>query len=738
MTPPSTRIMSAQLVVSNFLGASARRVRQLAVLRGATAGIGVAAIIALGFSITSLIARGQHPLGLLPTVLVAMACAMIGGVVEFLRTRHARAKVAVQVERRVSQFRNLLVTADELQRATPLDDAATNDGVAGLVMRQCAAIVATLDPASLFPAGRTVRNASLALGALAATMLIPAGAKHVQEFASRAAAVAAQPRDALRRIDVVVVPPAYTGRPQVRSTDPSRIEALVDSRVRVTVQSANARVRISSVDGELDVRPGAEGTHTATLAVNSDGFVIVESFDSAGTPTARRLIGITAAADVAPRVRMLAPARDLVLRDSAQTIALGVEADDDMALASLRLRYTKVSGSGERFTFDEGEVPLRVTRRSGRVWEARASWSLASLGLVPGDMVVYRAVATDRRPGGAPSESDAFIAQLFASEGDAAAGFAVDPDEERQALSQQMVILKSERLLAKQRTISPEAFLEEARNLAIEQRRVRAEFVFMMGGELAEAVTAENSMGDLDESHEAEAESDLSAGRMANQGRTALLAAIRAMSRAATALTEGDLSRALPQERAAVTQLEKAFARSRYLLRALTEREALDLSRRGSGALTDASRAVRPVATPERGARVTALRSALDELVAAGTQIAAATTNSAALDASVRTALPARLSMVAERVLRTNPSAPALQAIAEGLNAASGAIAAGRTGEARTSLDRASARLAAALREETIARHEAQSSIVQRRMAGALADRLRASGAIRSPGSRVP
>jgi hypothetical protein len=114
--------------------------------------------------------------------------------------------------------------------------------------------------------------------------------------------------------------------------------------------------------------------------------------------------------------------------------------------------------------------------------------------------------------------------------------------EDRYALSQQMVILKTEKLIAKRATMPAAALAEEAAQLAGEQRRVRAEFVFMMGGEFAQEVTGEDASGDLDETHEAESEGELADGRMANKGRASLLAAVRAMSRAAVALTVADLT----------------------------------------------------------------------------------------------------------------------------------------------------------------------------------------------------
>ena len=311
----------------------------------------------------------------------------------------------------------------------------------------------------------------------------------------------------------------------------------------------------------------------------------------------RRLIGLTAIDDAAPTVRITAPGHDEKLVNGHHTIDVAIEAADDHALASLRLKYVRVSGSGERFTFTEGEVPLAVTRTDARRWKGHASWRLDSLGLEPGDMVVYRAIAADRRPGATPTESDAFIAEVLAPGGIAAAGFAVDPEVERYALSEQMVILKSEKLLGRKSTLATDAYNDEAAALSAEQRSVRAFFVFMMGGEVG---GADDASGGLDETAEASGEGDLALQRMLNQGRAALLSAIRSMSRATTALNTADVTGALPHERDALAQIEKTFAHNRIILRALTEHERIDLTRRLSGTLTDAARENQATAEPDR------------------------------------------------------------------------------------------------------------------------------------------
>ena len=95
------------------------------------------------------------------------------------------------------------------------------------------------------------------------------------------------------------------------------------------------------------------------------------------------------------------------------------------------------------------------------------------MALEAGDVLVYRAVVADAMPGRAPVESDAFIIQVVRPGEALAEGFSIDDDREKYAISQQMVILKTERLIAKKPTLTAEAFADEAQSIAAEQKKVR-------------------------------------------------------------------------------------------------------------------------------------------------------------------------------------------------------------------------------------------------------------------------
>jgi len=318
-------------------------------------------------------------------------------------------------------------------------------------------------------------------------------------------------------------------------------------------------------------------------------------------------------------------------------------------------------------------------------------------------MIVYRGVAADRRPGAAPVESDALLIEIVAPGAVAAEGFAIDDQRDRYAFSQQMVILKTERLIAQRSKLAADAFQEEAMNIAALQRAVRAEFVFMMGGEIA------------DEEIEAAGESELQEGRLENRGRTDILRAIRSMSRAATALTTLEMPPALTFERQALTSLQQAFSRDRYILRTLTTRERIDFERRLTGLLTDIARDARPPRRVEPSPQIVTLRRVLADV--------AALSGRADLDASDAAAATA----AAERLLRLD-AGNAVRAVATELTSAAAAIRRADVTTARSTLARALLALADATRATLPDAPPAGADPETRRLEGALADAVRKRG----------
>lgn len=417
------------------------------------------------------------------------------------------------------------------------------------------------------------------------------------------------------RWHVTVRPPSYSRQPVQELEAPTRIEALAGARLDVRIEGwhAGAQARLGAAPLVFE----ATGTTArATFDVHQSDALVVSA--ATGTPLAT--IVVIVRADAAPDVRITAPGADLKRAAATGQVAIHVVAADDIGLRELRLRYTKVSGSGESFTFEDGEWPVRLQRRSPIMWEGDHVVDMAALGLGPGDSVAYHAVAHDARPGAeGAGESERFLIEIAREGAQAAGDFSLPEPEEKFALSQRMVILLTERLLERRPRMTASAYLSEAQALAIAQRRVRAEFVFMLGGEVE------------DEEEEAAHSHEVEAGRLDNRGQGDLTTAVRQMAQAETRLTDGDLREALPYEYRALAALQAAFGKARYFMRTLPTPVQLDGARRLQGDRSEAAPArwaLAPFPEPQ-ARRALALLARLDS---GATTVAAAMPDLIALD----------------------------------------------------------------------------------------------------------
>jgi hypothetical protein len=280
-----------------------------------------------------------------------------------------------------------------------------------------------------------------------------------------------------------------------------------------------------------------------------------------------------------------------------------------------------------------------------------------------------------------------------------------------------MIIVKTQQLHAKRGSMTPEAFAEEALGLAAMQRSVRASFVFMLGGELEDIETEASDVPELHEENEAAGEQDLLAGRMQNRGRQDVLVAIRRMSDAATALVVPDTETALAAERAAVAALQRAFSKSRLILRTFNTREQIDPSRRLT--MQDKGEASwrRAAADPTPDPRTAALRQAFDAVAQVGSR--------AAYGPPERE----RLTRAAEEILRADPRSTEVAGAASRLTAAADAIAAARASASIGDLvTDAAVDLASLLRAGSVPAARPAPDPPAADLRGAWAERLRAGG----------
>src|SRR3954466_13060005 len=555
------RDRSRPVPLEDFFTRALGRIRLRDALRAAAAGaIGMAVAIAIVRSR----ARGfEIPAAIAAFIVIALATFM-----RFAGDRHRRAAAAA-VERANPSLRNLLVTAEQLIADPNFTSPYMRERVIADATRQAARIdlprsvpltreiTALAGAIALVVVASVVRTPALSVGA--------ANSQSPQQMVKGSAAAS---------VVLDLMPPTYSGQALSRLTDPSRIDVLAGTGAPWVVSSPEG--------GELrlnDVRIPLVSDGTAGMMLTTSGFIAVQARGL------NRVIPLTVLPDRLPEVHITAPGKDLRIAAVSAPIPITAEAVDDLGLASLALRYTVVSGTGEQFSFTEGTLPATVTRQSDRSWTMKAALSLAQLKLEPGDSLIYRAVAVDGRPGGdGLASSDTFFVEL-AGPGDVPLeGVEMPPDKERYALSQAMIVVKIQRLLAKERAMPRHDVEEQAANIAAEQRAVRANFIFLLGGEVE------------DEQVEAETSHEIQEGRLANQARREIVNATVLMGRGERELAAGAANQALPPAQDAVKALQRAFGHSRYLLRALPSRVRIDPARRLSGDLASASDRTRGLA----------------------------------------------------------------------------------------------------------------------------------------------
>lgn len=552
--PPDTRL-------SGPIGALLRTTRRRLIGRDALVACAVAVAAATVVRVGAMLWRGPSD----RTDLIAVVlCALV--FVVLIRRRGAMrttAAAALAAERVHPAFRNLLITAEELwrhpDRATPSIRAHVTDEAARVGAQANRREAVTTQHLAM-PA--------LALAAAVALNLLVAGRlpgrTALDRFVSTIAEVAGLGSPVV--FTVTVTRPVYAGGTPQQLKGPERIEAMVGSRLTFAFGStAGGRIRFG--DGDLT------GNGLEHL-VGSSGYFVIETEGS----TERRFVSLTARPDVAPIVRISAPGKDLLIAAGDRTIPIDVTASDDLALRSLELRFTKVSGSGEQFEFEEGSLPIAIERSSDREWRGSGSLSLPRLKLAPGDSLVYRAVSRDARPEDEGlATSDTFFVEILGPGQAALEGVDMPPELERYGLSQQMIVLKLQRLRAQGRHLPREPLIEQLASIAAEQRTVRANFIFLLGGHVE------------DEFEEAEQSHEIQEGRLENTARRDINTAISHMTRAEQGMTAVETTVALASAREAVTALQRAFGRNRYLLRSLAVRSRLDPTRRLTGETTDAA-----------------------------------------------------------------------------------------------------------------------------------------------------
>jgi hypothetical protein len=225
-----------------------------------------------------------------------------------------------------------------------------------------------------------------------ALSLLAAGAAwgyHGKQTAVPASAAATQMNKAIvdGEVYLSVKPPAYTGVAAFE-TGARDIQIPQFSDVRWCVRKPpGAHPTVELGDGQTLVITG----ECASRRVEESLFWRVRG--AAGT---RYNIRVTP--DQAPQVTIIEPAELIhLLNRDVKVVQLSVNARDDYAVVRASLHMTLARGSGENVRFTDREVPLpQSSDPKFRNWKKQ--WTLAELGMEPGDELYFFVRATDNAP----------------------------------------------------------------------------------------------------------------------------------------------------------------------------------------------------------------------------------------------------------------------------------------------------------------------------------------------------
>jgi hypothetical protein len=291
---------------------------------------------------------------------------------------------------------------------------------------------------------RGIARTRVRFGALPlALSIMAAGAAwgyHGQQTAVPAPAAAAQTKAIIDgEVYLRVAPPAYTGVAAFE-TGARDIQVPQFSEVRWCVRNpAGSPPTVELGDGQ-------------TLTVTTDCAVkrVEESLFWRARGTAGTRYNIRVTPDQAPEITIVEPTELIhLMQKDVKTVQLAVAARDDYAIVRASLHMTLARGSGENVRFTDREVPLpQSSDPKSRNWKKQ--WTLAELGMEPGDELYFFVRATDNAPNNPhTTQSPTYTLRLPGPEAESLESTAlpsmVKPENLR---SQRQIIIDTEQLLA--------------------------------------------------------------------------------------------------------------------------------------------------------------------------------------------------------------------------------------------------------------------------------------------------
>ncbi|HUQ18679.1 MAG TPA: hypothetical protein VM099_03620 [Gemmatimonadaceae bacterium] len=480
---------------------------------------------------------------------------MVGGIVLWRARRlMSDGRVALWLEEKLPALHYALVTAidPELQvDSSSLESAVARQDIGGVTTN---AIQRSVVPAF----------GALVLGA-ALLYVLPSDAFGRAALLGRiAGANGARGIPAGSRLNdlrVEVIPPGYSGQRRQQLDDPESVRALVGSTVLVTgvgsQEGVQARVGVAvlSVDGSRSswraqfVMPGKPAPLTLTD----------RSYE--------RIIVLDPQVDEAPKVVLVTPVRDTTLRTPQLVVNLHSELTDDVALSSGYYEYLITSGAGEVFSGRTITTPPKEFggARSGSL---DASLDLKSLKLAQGDVISIRAIVRDANTLSGPSIGTSDTRTIRIARADEYDSVSIEaaapPPVDSSAMSQRMLVLMTEALVKKEKTLSHAEWVKQSTDIGMMEDRIRKR--------VYDILYQTESQDEASDTEEQETGTEMLANKDLKEAYDNLWTAVRSLQIA-------EPKPALPPMRVALAALDRARLAQRLYLRGMPPKIVVDLQR---------------------------------------------------------------------------------------------------------------------------------------------------------------
>ncbi|MET0983485.1 MAG: hypothetical protein ABWY02_15375 [Telluria sp.] len=191
--------------------------------------------------------------------------------------------------------------------------------------------------------------------------------------------------------------------------------------------------------------------------------------------------------DAAPVITISQPAQMVQeLKIGAATAAMALSVQDDYRVQRATLHLTLARGSGENIKFTDREMPLPASNNP-RLRNWAKTWTLAELGMAPGDELYFFVRALDNAARPHAVQSPTYTLRLPAPEAEdseetAAMPMLVKPQSLR---SQRQIIIDTEQLIAdmKSTRVNAEGVRERSEAIAADQGQLRRRYGQFLGEE---------------------------------------------------------------------------------------------------------------------------------------------------------------------------------------------------------------------------------------------------------------